>query len=60
MKTLFYLGLIGNGVIWAFDGYPQYAWDAFLWIFGFWALELNLAAWEQECLEAEADLAAAG
>jgi hypothetical protein len=48
VKTLAYLVLIGNGVIWAFTGYLLYAWDAFLWIFGFWAIELNLAEWEQE------------
>lgn len=48
VKTLAYLVLIGNAVIWIFTGYPMYAWDAFLWIFGFWAIELNLAEWEQE------------
>ncbi|MFQ5983339.1 MAG: hypothetical protein ACE5KS_08195 [Woeseiaceae bacterium] len=47
-KTAFYGVLIINGFIWAVSGYPMYAWDAFLWIFGFWAIELNLAEWEQE------------
>ena len=50
-KTLFYLVLIVNGFIWAFTHYWLYAWDAFLWIFGFWAIELNLAEWEQERLQ---------
>jgi hypothetical protein len=50
-KTLFYLALIVNGFIWAFTHYWLYAWDAFLWIFGFWAIELNLAEWEQERLQ---------
>lgn len=50
-KTLSYLVLIGNGFIWIVTGYPLYTWDAFLWIFGFWAIELNLAEWEQERLE---------
>jgi hypothetical protein len=50
-KTLCYAILIGNGVIWFFTGYYLYTWDAFLWIFGFWAIELNLAEWEQERLE---------
>ena len=50
-KTLCYAILIGNGVIWLFTGYYLYTWDAFLWIFGFWAIELNLAEWEQERLE---------
>lgn len=47
-KTFLYLVLIVNGIIWAMTSYVLYAWDAFLWIFGFWAIELNLAEWEQE------------
>lgn len=47
-KTVFYGELIINAVIWGATGYAIYAWDAFLWIFGFWAIELNLAEWEQE------------
>lgn len=50
-KTIFYVVLIGHAVIWATTGYPIYAWDAFLWIFGFWAIELNLAEWEQERMQ---------
>ena len=50
-KTLFYVVLIGNCVIWLYTGYYVYSWDAFLWIFGFWAIELNLAKWENERLE---------
>ena len=42
LKTIFYGELIINAVIWGVTGYPIYAWDAFLWIFGFWAIELNL------------------
>ncbi len=48
VKTFFYGVLIIDAVIWVATGYPIYAWDAFLWIFGFWAIELNLAEWEQE------------
>ena len=47
-KSLFYAVLIFNILIWFYQGYPRYAWDAFLWIFGFWAIELNLAEWELE------------
>jgi hypothetical protein len=50
-KTLFYLVLIANGVIWAATGYLLFAWDSFLWIFGFWAIELNLAEWERDRLQ---------
>ena len=45
-KSFFYLMLIANIVIWWIDGYYMYAWDAFVWIFGFWAIELNMAEWE--------------
>jgi len=51
IKTFFYLVLIANAVIWSFTGYALYTWDAFLWIFGFWAIELNLAEWEQDRLQ---------
>ena len=47
-KSFFYLVLIGNMVIWLVNGYYLYAWDAFLWIFGFWAIEMNLAEWEMD------------
>ncbi len=57
LKTIFYGELIINAIIWLATGYPIYAWDAFLWIFGFWAIELNLAEWEQERTQ---ELAAAG
>jgi len=50
VKTFFYVVLIANMFIWGFTGYYLYAWDAFLWIFGFWAIELNLAEWEKDRL----------
>ncbi len=45
-KMLLYAVLIGNCLVWLFTGYYVWSWDAFLWIFGFWAIELNLAEWE--------------
>jgi hypothetical protein len=50
-KSFFYLLLILNIFIWFYQDYPRYAWDAFLWIFGFWAIEMNLAEWEMERVE---------
>ena len=47
-KTGGYVVLIANMFIWGFASYYLYAWDAFLWIFGFWAIELNLAEYEIE------------
>ncbi|MDJ0878746.1 MAG: hypothetical protein QNI86_09050 [Halieaceae bacterium] len=57
IKTLGYLVLIGNAITWGLHDYYLYAWDSFLWIFGFWAIEFNLAYWEQERLK---ELAAEG
>ena len=51
VKTLFYGLLWINALIWLFTGYPMYTYDAMLWIVGFWAIELNLAEWEQERVE---------
>lgn len=48
VKALLYAVLIGNCFVWLFTGYYVWSWDAFLWIFGFWAIELNLAEWELE------------
>lgn len=50
-KTFFYLVLIANSLIWLYYGYYTYTIDAWLWIFGFWAIELNLVEWEQDRLE---------
>ena len=50
-KSFFYLVLIANIFVWMYVGYWRYAWDAFLWIFGFWAIEMNLAEWEVDWLE---------
>lgn len=47
-KTFFYAVLTADMIIWGLSGYALYAWDAFLWIFGFWAIELNLAEWERD------------
>jgi hypothetical protein len=56
VKTVFYLVLWGNAAIWLVTGYPMYTFDAMLWIVGFWAIELNLAGWEQERVEELAEI----
>ncbi|MEM7196687.1 MAG: hypothetical protein AAF402_17310 [Pseudomonadota bacterium] len=53
LSTIFYGILIAIAVFWLFTGYALYTWDAVLWIAGFWAIELNLAEWEQDYLKAE-------
>jgi hypothetical protein len=51
IKTPLYGILFLNAGIWVATGYLIYAWDACLWIIGFWAIELNLAEWEQDRTE---------
>ena len=50
-ETLLYLVLIADALIWGYFGYYLYLWDSFLWICGFWAIELNLAEWEKDRLQ---------
>ena len=51
IKTVFYGILFLNAAIWAMTSYPLYAYDQILWVVGFWAIELNLAEWEQDRLK---------
>ena len=43
--------LTGCLLSWFFDGYLFYAWDAFLWLGGFAAIESNMKAWRAEGLQ---------
>jgi hypothetical protein len=54
IKLFLYLGLIGLSVYWVSIGHWLYAWDEFLWIAGFAAIEMNLSEWRDEINE-EAD-----
>lgn len=49
-KTFFYVILWGCAFAWLHFDYHLYGFDAIVWIAGFWAIELNLADWEQERL----------
>lgn len=44
---VFYLVLLGHAAWWAWLGHWVYAWDQFLWIAGFWAIENNLSEWRE-------------
>jgi len=47
-------GVLGSiAIIWISDGYYVFAWDEFLWIAGFSALDLNLSEWRDELEEKE-------
>ena len=43
-----YLVLMGHAVFWAWSGHWVWAWDQFLWIAGFWAIENNLSEWRDD------------
>jgi hypothetical protein len=43
-----YLVLMGHAFFWAWSGHWVWAWDQFLWIAGFWAIENNLSEWRDD------------
>ena len=48
---VFYTVLFLHAGFWIYIGHWVYAWDQFLWIAGFWAIEKNLAEWRDEIRE---------
>ena len=50
---VFYTVLFIHAGFWVYIGHWLYAWDQFLWIAGFWAIEKNLVEWRDEIREEE-------
>ena len=50
---VFYSVLFLHAGFWVYIGHWIYAWDQFLWIAGFWAIEKNLSEWRDEIREEE-------
>ena len=48
---VFYTILFAHAAWWVYTGHYVYAWDQFLWIAGFWAIENNLSEWRDEIRE---------
>lgn len=48
-----YTLLFAHAAFWAWTGHWVWAWDQFLWIAGFWAIERNLSEWREEIREEE-------
>jgi hypothetical protein len=46
-----YIVLLAHAVFWAWAGHWVWAWDQFLWIAGFWAIERNVSEWREEIIE---------
>ena len=55
VKISLYLVLIAESVYWATIDHALYAWDEFLWIAGFLAIEMNMSEWRQELKEEPSD-----
>jgi hypothetical protein len=55
---VFYAVLFMHAGWWAFTGHWVYSWDQFLWIAGFWAIEMNLSEWREEIREEEHEVTA--
>ena len=47
----FYAVLFAHAAWWAWNGHWVWAWDQFVWIFGWWAIERNLSKWREEIRE---------
>lgn len=56
----FYAVLFLHAGFWVYVGHWLYAWDQFLWIAGFWAIEKNLSEWRDEIREDELETGAPG
>jgi len=52
---VFYSVLFLHAGFWVYIGHWIYAWDQFLWIAGFWAIEKNLSEWRDEIREDESN-----
>ncbi len=48
---IFYAVLLLHAGFWAYTGHWVYAWDQFLWVAGFWVIEMNLSEWRDEIRE---------
>ena len=46
-----YAVLFVHAAFWIWTGNWVYGWDQFLWIAGFWAIEMNLSEWREEIRE---------
>ncbi len=53
-QLVLYLLLVAIAVYWATLSHWLYAWDEFVWIAGFAAIEMNIAEWRQDILDEQA------
>lgn len=53
VKFLLYVSLWCAAAYWIYRGHYMYAWDEALWIFGFFAIEMNISDWKADIRSAE-------
>ncbi|MCZ6819138.1 MAG: hypothetical protein O7G31_06555, partial [Calditrichaeota bacterium] len=53
-KVALYSVLWGAAGYWIFKGHYYFAWDEFIWISGFFFIEMNVADWREEINEVDA------
>ena len=52
-KVIFYSILLFAAGYWIYRGHYYFAWDEFLWITGFFVIEMNVSDWRKEIDEAD-------
>ena len=53
IKGLLYFLLWLAIIYWMYRGHYMFAWDEFVWIAGFFAIEMNMRTWRQEIIQAK-------
>lgn len=53
IKGLLYFLLWLAIIYWMYRGHYMFAWDEFVWIAGFFAIEMNMRSWRQEIIQAK-------
>ncbi|MCS5593007.1 MAG: hypothetical protein NZ730_00365, partial [Porticoccaceae bacterium] len=53
IKVVLYAMLWGAISYWIYRTHYMFAWDEFVWIAGFFAIEMNVVEWRNEINEAE-------
>lgn len=59
-KLLLYMILVAIAVYWATLSHWLYVWDEFVWVAGFFVIEMNISEWREELLDEQVGAAEAG
>ena len=53
LSTIGYVLIFVFSLMWIWAGFPEYAWDEFVWITGFAVIEMNISEWQEEIEESD-------